>query len=250
MKVLKIIDKETGKRLIDASKSTKSGAEELKEYKKKMRDEDPIIRNVEKDEDSQELSAMDPPSAYDEKRKIGGDKDQMDKFLQDLIEDHKRVKEETEKFDAALKEFKENGFEITHEMHKVFNNFFVFFDEEVLPHNQKEEKYYFRVLEQRLKEDGEHGSEDKNYTAIELMEDDHIKFIQLAALSFNLLGLGSRLQDPQSRALTMDIAYNSGRELVELLNLHIFREDETLFPMSQKLLTEDDFAYINEAHEL
>jgi len=240
---MRIIDKKSGKRI--GQKMTP----DLKEYNKKMKDDDPIMRNVEKAENTSELSAMDPPSAYDKDRKIGGEFDQMDVFLQELMEDHKEVTKQTQAFDEALIAFKESGFVIDYNLNKVFNAFFVFFDEHILPHNQKEEKYYFRVLEHRLREDGEHGSNDSNYTAIELMEDDHVKFIQLATLTFNLLGLGNRLQDPQSRALTLDLAYNSGRELVELLRLHVFREDETLFPLSQKLLTADDFAYINESHK-
>jgi hemerythrin-like domain-containing protein len=45
--------------------------------------------------------------------------------------------------------------------------------------------------------------------------------------------------------MTFDLAFNAGRELTELLRLHIFREDETLFPLSQQLLTEEDFNVIN-----
>lgn len=241
---MKIIDRNTGRR-IDGKASP-----EIKDYKRKMQEEDPIIRNIEKQNDSEELSAMDPPAAYDEKRKVGGNKNEMNSFLQELMKEHSEMRTEIKKFDDALKAFKENSFQINNELHKSFNNFFIYFDENILPHNQKEEKFFFRVLEQRMKENGEHGKTNKKYTAIELMEDDHVKFIQLTTLCFNFLGLGARLQDMQSRGLTLDIAYNSGRELVELLNLHAFREDETIFPMAQKLLTEDDFNYINEAHRL
>lgn len=238
---MKIINKETGKRV--GSKVDPA----IKDHNKKLKEDDPIIRNVEKENESEELSAMDPPNAYDEKRKVGGEYAEMNKFLQELMDEHNIVKEKTNDFDKALVEFKENGYNITNDLHKTFNSFFVFFDEEILPHNQKEERDYFRILNTRLIESGEHGQKDNGYTAIELMEDDHVKFIQLASLTFNLLGLGSRLQDIQSRAITMDLAYNSGRELVELLRLHIFREDETLFPLSQQLLTEEDFKTINEA---
>jgi hemerythrin-like domain-containing protein len=114
-----------------------------------------------------------------------------------------------------------------------------------LPHNRKEERHYFRILHDRLIESGEHGTGDIPSTAVDLMEDDHVKFIQLAALSFNLLGLATRLRDQESRLLTFDLAYNTGRELIELLRLHIFREDETLFPLSQEILHEEDFTFIN-----
>ena len=39
-----------------------------------------------------------------------------------------------------------------------------------------------------------------------MMEDDHIKFIQLGTLTFNLLGLATRLQDDRSRIFTYDVA--------------------------------------------
>ena len=59
-----------------------------------------------------------------------------------------------------------------------------------------------------------------------------------------MLGLDSRLRNLKSKAITFDLAFNNGRELVELLRLHIFREDETLFPLAQQLLTDEDLATI------
>ena len=141
--------------------------------------------------------------------------------------------------------FKEGHYAFNKDVSEAFNKFYQFFDDHILPHNQKEEKYYFRILHQRLIESGEHGNGAEPKTAVDVMEDDHVKFIQLGSLSFNLFGLAYRLRDPESRALTFDVAYNTAKELVELLRLHIFREDETLFPLSQKLLTGEDFRIIN-----
>jgi hypothetical protein len=101
-------------------------------------------------------------------------------------------------------------------------------------------------LHDRLIESGEHGNGENPSTAVDLMEDDHVKFIQLGSLVFNLLGLGIRLRDTESKIVTFDLAFNTGRELAELLRLHIFREDETLFPLSQQLLTIEDFLIIHE----
>lgn len=236
---MKIINKGTGRRV---------GAkdEALKSHKKKLKEEDPIIVNVNKAEDTSELSAMDPPDAYDRDRVIGANYENMDTFIQELMDEHKEVIEKTKAFDEALIAFRDSGFRFTKELESNFNDFFVYFDEHILPHNRKEEKDYFRILHERLIEDGEHGNGLHPKTAIDIMEDDHVKFIQLGALSFNLLGLGTRLQDKDSIAMTFDLAFNTGRELAELLRLHIFREDETLFPLSQKLLTEEDFRIINE----
>jgi hemerythrin-like domain-containing protein len=40
---------------------------------------------------------------------------------------------------------------------------------------------------------------------------------------------------------TYDVAYNNAKELVELIRLHVFREDNTLFPLAQKYLTKEQF---------
>ena len=55
-----------------------------------------------------------------------------------------------------------------------------------------------------------------------------------------MLGLASRLPDNRSRGITFDLAYHNGKELIELLRLHIFREDNTIFPIAQELLTEEE----------
>ena len=72
------------------------------------------------------------------------------------------------------------------------------------------------------------------------MEDDHLKFIQLGALAFNLLGLAARLRDPGSKSFTYDTAFSNAKELIETLRLHIFREDTVLFPLAHKLITAEE----------
>ena len=76
-------------------------------------------------------------------------------------------------------------------------------------------------------------------TAIDMLEDDHLKMIQLAAVTLNLLSLSVRLPDQASREVTLDVALEQGSMLVELLRLHIFREDNLLFPMAVRLLNEE-----------
>ena len=81
---MKIIDRKTGRRV---------GAkdDEVKSHKRKLKEEDPIIVNVNKSENAEELSAMDPPEAYDKERAVGSDYRNMDKFIQELMDDHKEV---------------------------------------------------------------------------------------------------------------------------------------------------------------
>lgn len=227
---MKIISK-SGKRI--------DGKESDVAIKKKLKEEDPIIRNAEKGE-IEELSPMDPPDAYDESRSIGLNYEDLHKNLKDLCDEHREAIEKCDAFEKALIEFKESGFFISREINNAFNAFFVAFDEEILPHNRKEEKGLFPILHQRMLETGEHSEGENPHTPVDLMEDDHVKMVQLATLSFNFLGLAMRLKDQEDIAMTFDIAYNNGKELAELLRLHIYREDNTLFPIAQKLLTEEE----------
>ena len=177
---MKIIDKK-GQR-IDGKASDKA-------IKLKLKEEDPIIRNAEKG-DFEELSPMDPPDAYDENRSIGLDYDGLSDSLKELCDEHKDAIKYCDIFEEALTEFKEGGYYITRSINDGFNSFFVYFDEHILPHNRKEEKGLFPVLQKRLLESGEHSEGANPHTPVDLMEDDHVKLIQLATLSFNLLGLG------------------------------------------------------------
>jgi len=235
---MKIIDKK-GKRI--------DGKASDKEIKIKLKEEDPIILNAVKDEETkvEEMSPMDPPEAYDKDFNLKMDYDQMHPNLQILMDEHKGAIEKLDIFEKALVEFKDSGFYLTQEMNASFNQFFVAFDNDILVHNRKEERGLFPLLHKRMLESGEHSDGDNPHTPVDLMEDEHVKFIQLATLTFNFLGLSMRLNDNESRAVVFDIAYNNGKELVELLRLHIFREDNTLFPLAQKLLTEEELSNIN-----
>lgn len=232
---MKIIDRKTGKRV------GAKASEEEKKHAKKLKEEDPILKNVESEVDLEDASAMDPPDAYSKKHTIGSDYDAYHPFIKGLMDEHKELTNIIDQFDKAMVAFKESGFVFSKEISDTFNKFFTYFDNEIVPHNEKEERHFFRILHERLVESGEHSTGENPTTAVQLMEDDHNKFIQLAALSFNLLGLGTRLPDITSRAITFDLAYNNGRELAELLKLHIYREDETLFPLAHKLLKKKDY---------
>ena len=85
-----------------------------------------MLRNAEKGEDMEEYSAMDPPEAYDKTRAIGSDYENMHSFIQSLMDEHKEVVIEVDKFEKALIDFKESGFLFTKEASDIFNTFFKF----------------------------------------------------------------------------------------------------------------------------
>lgn len=222
---MKIIDKETGRRLNEI---------------------DPVKGNPEKDISIQEneLSPMDPPDAYSTYAKIEIDNTQLDNSLLLLKKEHEEVIVVLDIFEKALTQFKELNYELNDEINDGFKKFFDFFDNELLPHNRKEEKTLFPILQKALITNNEHGTGENPVTAVDIMEDDHVKFIQLGALVFNFLGLAPRLRDTQSRIFTYDVAFNNAKELIELIRLHIFREDNTLFPLAQKFISPEDFKNI------
>jgi iron-sulfur cluster repair protein YtfE (RIC family) len=234
----KIIDTETGKRVDEVGEKEKDD----------IKNKDHINRIVDKGlEADEESSPMDPPEAYDIKYAITDvDLESMADSLKSLVNEHEEVISELENFEASLIAFKAEGFRMTKEINDSFAAFFSFFDTDILVHNRKEERHLFPILKQRLIESGEHSQEAIPKTSVDLMEDDHVKFIQLASLTFNILGLAVRLPDKHSQMLTYDVAYNTGIELVELLKLHIYREDNILFPLAHKLLTKAEFSDIEE----
>lgn len=222
---MKIVDKETGKRLKEV---------------------DPVKAIGEKDIeiDNEELSPMDPPDAYSSYATIELENGELNESLTILKKEHEELAAVLDVFEKSISQFKELGYVLNHEVNDGFKKFFDFFDNHLLPHNRKEEKVLFPVLQKALLSNNEHGTGKNPVTAVDIMEDDHVKFIQLGALTFNLLGLAPRFRDEQSKMFTYDVAYNNAKELIELIRLHIFREDNTLFPLAQKYLSSQQFNQI------
>ena len=206
---MQIIDRKTGKRLINTG--------ELKTASK----EDPVKRNVEKNLEGGESSPMDPPDAYSRDHLPEGlNPDELSDFLKVLLGEHKEALVLINEFESALVQFRQNGYHFSREHHETFSRFFEFIDTRLMEHQAKEDKILFPILHQRLIDSGEHSKSNPPKTAIDVMEDDHVRFIQLGALAFNLLGLASRLGHEASKMQVFDIACNNARELVELLRLH------------------------------
>lgn len=201
---------------------------------------DPIKRHVEKSLDTEEHTPFDPPEAYAPPTVKGIKFEDMHPAIQLLMKEHQDLMIVTDAFDKAIADYRSSGYQMTSEINKAFADFYKSFDSHLLIHNAKEEKYFFPALNVRLMEAGEHSASENPTTAIDIMEDDHLRFVQLGALSFNLYGLATRLIDPASRALILDTASDNARELTELLKLHIYREDHTLFPLAQKLMSAEE----------
>lgn len=227
---MEIISRKTGKRNKEIDIETA----------KALKKDDPVIK-AEKELDIEENSPMDPPEAYKGSLVSDVHIEEMHSLLQNFINEHKKGLEKIDAFEKGLVEFKENGYQLNALINDSFSQFFQFFDTNLIDHNQREEKQLFPLLHKRLIENGESGKGENPHTAVDMLEDDHIKFIQLGALAFNMLGLAARISDEKSRMFVYDTAFHNGRELVELLRLHIYREENILFPLAHKFISINEF---------
>lgn len=206
---------------------------------------DYLKRNVEKDTNGQpEYSPMDPPDAYKPPNINPVPYEELSPFLRHLADEHKIILSELKKFESVLIEIRKEG--INKGLNKMLSDFFQFLDESIVIHHLKEERILFPILHDRLLDKGEHAPGAIPETAVDMLENDHIKTMQLVTLTFTLMGLSSRLTDPASRAVLVDTAIEQGNALIELLRLHIFREDNVVFALATKYLTEGDFIKMEE----
>jgi hemerythrin-like domain-containing protein len=205
-----------------------------------MNTNDPLKRFVEKEKEFEEASPMNPPDAFSPSTVDPVAYKDMAPFLQKLMDEHKVFITVLDNFELALISWKKSNWNFNDEINKKLNELFSFLDKNTPGHNKKEEKLLFPTLHNRLLQTGDHSSADEPKTAVDIMEDEHIKVAQLGALCLNFLGLGSRLEDKKSREIVFELAYEQGTTIVETMRLHIYREDETLFPLAMKLISKEE----------
>ncbi|MCC6754638.1 MAG: hemerythrin domain-containing protein [Saprospiraceae bacterium] len=206
---------------------------------------DYLRRNVEKDTNGEaEFSPMDPPDAYHPPSLQAVPKEELAPLLQHLMDEHQTLTEALERFEQILIEIRKEG--ITRERNAALGGFYRVIDETVALHHLREERLLFPLLHDRLIDKGEHSTGAIRESAVDVMESDHIRTMQLASLTLNLMGLASRLPDPASQAVVIDLAVEQGLALSELMRLHIFREDNVVFPLAHSLITREEFAEMQE----
>jgi len=191
-------------------------------------------------------SPMDPPAAYDLHKPLSVPFEQLSEPLKVLVKEHEQFLSRLDSFESALMLFKEQNFSMTPSTSVAFRKFFQFFDEEVHKHNAKEEKALFPVLKPLLIKSGECSTGTYPRTATDLMEEDHIKVLQSVTLIFNFLGIGKQLKDLESRNTVFHYAVEQGRDVIETMRLHIFKENQVLFPLAEKLIPRDQLDSIFE----
>lgn len=201
---------------------------------------DPLRKQAQRHPDENKgMSPMDPPDAYAPPNMEPVPAETMHPFLRKFREEHGPFMQELNAFEEAILSIQENGY--GREPDAKLRQFFQFFDQEYIPHSRSEESALFPLLRERLIASGEYGGGDDPTTAIDVMEDEHAKAMQLAAVVVNFLGLVFRLPDERSSMVVLDAALEQGKSLVELLRLHVFREDNVVFSLAHRLISRAEF---------
>ena len=165
-------------------------------------------------------------------------------FLREFIDDHRVYTKELNAFEATIAMIE--GGKVDREINDRLVSFYTYFDDKIVGHNQEEERYLFARISKKMRESGEHSKSNDNFNVIDVLEDDHVKSIQMASVSFNMFSLFSRIPDEKSRFIILDVALNQAKELLELLKVHIFREDTIIFPYAQTNFTDEELTEIQQ----
>jgi len=201
---------------------------------KNLNKQDPLKRMVERQNKTEEFSPMDPPEAFKPPTLDEVEYEDMHPLIQSLMDEHKVCNKVINTFENTLNTLHTEGF--SKNTLEGINDFFSFFDDSIIEHNRKEDNTIFANLNTILYKKGEYSTGTEK-TVVDLMEDEHIKMLQLAAISFNLFGLITRIPHNSSRIVILDLAVEQSKSLIEILKLHIFREDTIVFPLANNYLS-------------
>lgn len=183
-----------------------------------------------------ELSPMSPPEAYEPPSDSQIDYDSLHPFLQNLMDDHVDLKKKLKELKVVFDQPK-RGNEINQTTLRALDTFLQFFNEEFTPHNQKEESKLFPLLNDKLIENGEHSPTKEKFTGVKILKDDHTNAARLEGILSQLLKIILSLDHEPSKEIIYQELKKRGNELIDLMQLHIFREDFIIFGMAQELLT-------------
>jgi hemerythrin-like domain-containing protein len=207
---------------------------------------DPIKRQVEvsaKDR-GEELSPMSPPEAYEPPCSIKVDYEQLHPALKHFVDEHLELKNNLIEFESALTKLqKDTGTALG--LNKDILNFIINFIHEFDSHNKKEEKYLFPLLAKRFLEVGEHSKAKIPITPIDVLEDEHTEASRLATEAHYIWTLVFKVADQSTQRLLFKDFLVKSLKLIEIIRLHIFREDEIVFSLAQKHLTPEELDLIN-----
>lgn len=210
----------------------------LKNYRRLNNQHDPVTRQAERAPEDAALSPMVPPEAYAPPALDTIPRADLHPYLGGLSDEHEKLATELKVAEATVASIRADG--LTREGLRALNRFLSVIDRDFIPHCREEERALFPLLSERLVMAGEHSTGRERRTSIDVMMEDHLRAIQLAAVILNFLQVVTRLSDEGSAQIILEAALSETTQLVELLRLHMFREDNIVFASAQRLFTTDE----------
>jgi hemerythrin-like domain-containing protein len=154
-----------------------------------------------------------------------------------LVECHDQILKYLDIFENALLDLEQNGTKALARQQENIKRTFGFFHSEVALHTRDEEDGLFPLLEPKLRRRSvPHPHFDR--TPIQAIEDQHRK---AEAETQRLEILNSKLQgevNDSRLALLIEEFVKRGRVLIAFYREHIHGENEAVFPLAERLLTE------------
>lgn len=183
-----------------------------------------------------QYSPLSPPDALTPPSNVKVPYDGLHPYLKLLVDDHNKLKSEMDIFQRVLQELSHNQ-DVLGKNAKVIDRFFDVFTTEFILHNQQEEKILFPPLAKRFLEIGEHSKSSKPVTPIDILRNEHIEAMQMGAEARCTWKLIQQIIDPSSQTILLGNFLRRSHTLLEMMRLHIFREDDIVFSLAQKHLT-------------
>lgn len=199
---------------------------------------DPLTKQPEVGAADMGISPMDPPEAYSPPGLDPVPVGEMHPFLRELCEDHAALSHALQVVEETLKQVRTTGF--TSEVEATLLGFCQLMEYDFVPHSRREEVVLFPLLHDRLMAEGEHSPGQHPTTAVDLMQADHLKVTQFSAVVASLVRLAAHLPDDRSALVLRDAAVRHVAGLVDLLRLHMFREEQIVFALAHRLIAADE----------
>lgn len=204
-----------------------------------LNERDPMAKQPQQGIGGPGMSPMDPPDAYAPPALDRVSPAELHPYLRQLSDEHALLSQELKIVEEAIRSIPTSGF--TEDVDRTLARFFQVFERDFIPHSRQEELAVFPLLSERLIAAGEHSKGTVPTTAVDVMRDDHLKALQRAAIARSGLRLASRLPDERSRLIVLEASLRQVMDLVELLRLHMFREDNIVFASAHRLIAGAEF---------
>lgn len=209
-----------------------------KEELARLQEVDPLKKQgeVSASDRGSQYSPLSPPEALTPPSNVKINYEDFHPYLKELVDEHNSLKAAMDVFKQTLDDLSQTK-NILGKNHKMVQNFFKIFMSEFIIHNQKEENVLFPILAKRFLEVGEHSRTPHPITPIDILKNEHLEAMQVGAEARCTWESMQQLFDSSSQTILLGSFLRKSNTLLEMMKLHIFREDDIVFSLAQKLLT-------------